>query len=84
MPAPKAMVAAKYREVKTHRNMIDVQFRVCEDKAVVDEADGVMNLLTREAMCSAAQLLDCSTAVWRNTQEKHMKCVKYAKFYDLT
>ena len=43
------MVANMYREVKTHRNMIDVQCRVCEDKAGVDEADGaVMNLLAAE------------------------------------
>ena len=52
LPAPKqtadvyAMIAAMYREVKTHRNMIDVQCRVCDDKAGVDAADGaVMDLL---------------------------------------
>ena len=52
LPPPKktadvyAMIEAMYREVKTHRNMIDVQCRVCDDKAGVDAADGaVMDLL---------------------------------------
>jgi hypothetical protein len=30
------MIDATYREVKTHRNMVDVSCRVCDDKKGVD------------------------------------------------
>ena len=73
MPAPKAMVAAKYREVKTHRNMIDVQFPVCEDKAVVNEADGVMNLLAAESHVPKAARRCGGPSAARTAVAKHAR-----------